>query len=93
MSFHQRYYLFTLTILFLTGTKTKEGVATSVNTAAQKTTEQVNLVGESAVAEANEISEKAVEGLESVVVSTGLVKLGELSKHEAAVEQPADAGQ
>jgi len=43
--------------------------------AAQKTTEQVNLVGESAVAEANDISEKAVEGLESVVVSTGLVKL------------------
>jgi len=48
--------------------------------AAQKTTEQVNLVGESAVAEANEISEKAVEGLESVVVSTGLVKLVRIFK-------------
>lgn len=43
--------------------------------AAQKTTEQANLVGESAVAGANQISEKAVEGLETVVVSTGLVKL------------------
>lgn len=40
---------------------------------AQKTTEQANLVGEVAVAGANEVSEKAVGGLESVVASSGLV--------------------
>lgn len=40
---------------------------------AQKTTEQANLMGETAVAEANVVSEKAVEGMESVVASTGLI--------------------
>ncbi|KAK2896658.1 hypothetical protein Q8A67_011146 [Cirrhinus molitorella] len=74
------------------GTKTKEGVVTSVNTVAQKTTEQANLMSETAVAGANEVSEKTVEGLESVVASTGLVKPGELTKHEGAVQQPTDEG-
>lgn len=41
---------------------------------AHKTTEQANLVGETAVAGANQVSEKTVEGLESVVTSAGLVK-------------------
>lgn len=40
---------------------------------AQKTTEQANLVGEAAVAGANEVSGKAVEGLGTVVASTGLI--------------------
>lgn len=41
---------------------------------AQKTTEQANIVGETAVSGANQVSEKAVESLETVVASTGLVK-------------------
>lgn len=39
----------------------------------QKTTEQANLVGDTAVAGASEVSEKVVEGLGTVVASTGLV--------------------
>ncbi|TRY90558.1 hypothetical protein DNTS_002673 [Danionella cerebrum] len=96
-------YCFKVTITHFsvcTGTKTKEGVVTSVNTAAQKTTEQANLVSETAVSGANQVSEKAVEGLESVAASTGLVKPdemeiieGELMQHEGAVEQSTDPGQ
>lgn len=47
-----------------------KGVVSSV---AQKTTEQANLVGDAVVTGANEVSEKTVEGLGTVVGSTGLV--------------------
>lgn len=40
---------------------------------AQKTTDQANLMGEATVAGVNEVSGKAVEGLETVVASTGIV--------------------
>lgn len=38
-----------------------------------KTTEQANIVGDAAVVGANEISQKTVEGVENVAMSTGLV--------------------
>lgn len=39
----------------------------------QRTTEQANIVSEAAVASANDLSQKTVEGVENVALSTGLV--------------------
>uniref|UniRef100_A0A8C1ZIM4 Synuclein, gamma b (breast cancer-specific protein 1) n=1 Tax=Cyprinus carpio TaxID=7962 RepID=A0A8C1ZIM4_CYPCA len=55
------------------GTKTKEGMVSGVNTVAQRTTDQANIVGETAVGSTNEAGQKTVEGLENVAASTGMV--------------------
>lgn len=39
----------------------------------QRTTEQANIVGDAAVANANDLGQKTVEGVENVAASTGLV--------------------
>ncbi|XP_069016414.1 synuclein, gamma b (breast cancer-specific protein 1) isoform X1 [Embiotoca jacksoni] len=54
------------------GSKTKEGVVSSVNTVANRT-DQANIVGDTAVAGANEVSQGNVEGVENVAASTGLI--------------------
>ncbi|KAJ8248465.1 hypothetical protein GJAV_G00242300 [Gymnothorax javanicus] len=59
------------------GTKTKEGVVSGVNTVSQKTTEQANIVADAAVTSANDLSQKTVEGVENVALSSGLVHADE----------------
>ncbi|NWY44726.1 SYUG protein, partial [Sylvia atricapilla] len=67
--------------------KTKEGVmyvgkrelcadfSASVETAvAEKTKEQANVVGEAVVASVNTVANKTVEGAETIVATTGVVK-------------------
>lgn len=44
----------------------------SILTVSQRTTDQANIVGETAVGSANEVGQKTVEGLENVAASTGL---------------------
>uniref|UniRef100_A0A8C1GQS4 Gamma-synuclein n=1 Tax=Cyprinus carpio TaxID=7962 RepID=A0A8C1GQS4_CYPCA len=61
------------------GTKTKEGMVSGVNTVAQRTTDQANIVGETAVGSTNEAGQKTVEGLENVAASTGMVNPGDFS--------------
>uniref|UniRef100_A0A8C8RP17 Gamma-synuclein n=1 Tax=Pelusios castaneus TaxID=367368 RepID=A0A8C8RP17_9SAUR len=56
------------------GTKTKEGVVHSVSSVAEKTKEQANMVGEAVVASVNTVANKTVEGAESIVTTTGVVK-------------------
>uniref|UniRef100_A0A671N1D7 Gamma-synuclein n=1 Tax=Sinocyclocheilus anshuiensis TaxID=1608454 RepID=A0A671N1D7_9TELE len=65
-----KYFMF---ISHISGNKTKEGVVSGVNTVAQRTTDQANIVGETAVGSTNEVGQKTVEGLENVAASTGLV--------------------
>ncbi|KAI5630530.1 synuclein, gamma b (breast cancer-specific protein 1), partial [Silurus asotus] len=55
------------------GNKTKEGVVSGVNTVTNRNTEQANIVGDAAVANANDLGQKTVEGVENVAASTGLV--------------------
>uniref|UniRef100_A0A673LXU6 Gamma-synuclein n=1 Tax=Sinocyclocheilus rhinocerous TaxID=307959 RepID=A0A673LXU6_9TELE len=59
--------------MFVSGNKTKEGMVSGVNTVAQRTTDQANIVGETAVGSTNEVGQKTVEGLENVAATTGLV--------------------
>uniref|UniRef100_A0A8B9HQM0 Synuclein, gamma b (breast cancer-specific protein 1) n=1 Tax=Astyanax mexicanus TaxID=7994 RepID=A0A8B9HQM0_ASTMX len=42
-------------------------------TVANRTTDQANIVGDTAVASANELGQKTVEGVENVAASTGMV--------------------
>ncbi len=46
---------------------------------ANRTVDQANIVGETAVAGANEVSQASVEGVENVVASTGLIN--QVSSH------------
>uniref|UniRef100_A0A672R7H8 Gamma-synuclein n=1 Tax=Sinocyclocheilus grahami TaxID=75366 RepID=A0A672R7H8_SINGR len=55
-------------IMFVSGNKTKEGMVSGVNTVAQRTTDQANIVGETAVGSTNEVGQKTVEGLENVAI-------------------------
>ncbi|KAI3362863.1 hypothetical protein L3Q82_001904 [Scortum barcoo] len=55
------------------GSKTMEGVVTGVNTVAQKTNEQANIVADTAVAGANEVAQATVEGVENAALATGFV--------------------
>lgn len=41
---------------------------------AQKTTEQANIIAETAVTGANEVAQSAVEGVENAAMTSGLVK-------------------
>lgn len=41
---------------------------------AQKTTEQANIIADTAVAGANEVAQSAVEGVENAALASGLVK-------------------
>ncbi|KAL4612938.1 synuclein-like [Arapaima gigas] len=72
--------------------KTKEGVVSSVNTVANRTTEQANIVADSAVMGANEMSQKTVEGVENVAASTGFVTPGDFSQGRGTGEQGGDEG-
>uniref|UniRef100_A0A673M6N9 Gamma-synuclein n=1 Tax=Sinocyclocheilus rhinocerous TaxID=307959 RepID=A0A673M6N9_9TELE len=63
----EEYFMF---ISHISGNKTKEGVVSGVNTVAQRTTDQANIVGETAVGSTNEVGQKTVEGLENVAAST-----------------------
>ncbi|XP_064177061.1 synuclein, gamma b (breast cancer-specific protein 1) isoform X2 [Anguilla rostrata] len=72
--------------------KTKEGMVSGVNTVANRTTEQANIVGETAVTSANDLSQKTVEGVENVAASTGLVNPGDYS-HGGAMDQGGDGGE
>ncbi|XP_016420006.1 synuclein-like [Sinocyclocheilus rhinocerous] len=72
----EEYFMF---ISHISGNKTKEGVVSGVNTVAQRTTDQANIVGETAVGSTNEVGQKTVEGLENVAASTGLVNPGDFS--------------
>nr|AAH72217.1 MGC81336 protein [Xenopus laevis] len=69
------------------GAKTKEGVVHSVNTVAEKTKEQANVVGGAVVSGVNQVATKTVEGTENVVSSTGIVKKDDL--HPGQLEEPA----
>ncbi|XP_030059213.1 gamma-synuclein isoform X2 [Microcaecilia unicolor] len=60
-------------------TKTKEGVVHSVNTVAEKTKEQASAVGGAMVSGANQVASKTVEGAETIVTTTGLVKQEDLA--------------
>lgn len=40
---------------------------------ANRTTDQANIVGDAAVASANDLGQKTVEGVENVAASTGMV--------------------
>lgn len=51
-----------------------------VNTVAQRTTDQANIVGDATVTGANELSQQTVEGLENVAVNSGLVNQGDFSQ-------------
>ncbi|XP_064790455.1 synuclein-like isoform X2 [Oncorhynchus masou masou] len=55
------------------GNKTKDGMVAGVNTVAQRTTDQANIVGDATVAGANELSQQTVEGMENAAVNSGLV--------------------
>lgn len=44
----------------------------SILAVSQRTTDQANIVGETAVGSANEVGQKTVEGLENVAASAGL---------------------
>uniref|UniRef100_A0A673MDL1 Gamma-synuclein n=1 Tax=Sinocyclocheilus rhinocerous TaxID=307959 RepID=A0A673MDL1_9TELE len=68
----EEYFMF---ISHISGNKTKEGVVSGVNTVAQRTTDQANIVGETAVGSTNEVGQKTVEGLENVAASTVPIKL------------------
>ncbi|KAI3365113.1 hypothetical protein L3Q82_010231, partial [Scortum barcoo] len=80
--------------------KTKEGVmyvGTALNlsvfpfrsSVANRTVDQTNIVGDTAVAGANEVSQAAVEGLENVAASTGMVSQGEYG----GMEQGGEGGE
>ncbi|XP_055758132.1 synuclein-like isoform X4 [Salvelinus fontinalis] len=75
---------------FLMGNKTKDGMVAGVNTVAQRTTDQANIVGDATVAGANELSQQTVEGLENVAVNSGLVN--QEQGQEEAVTEVAGSG-
>ncbi|MEQ2246290.1 hypothetical protein ILYODFUR_036885 [Ilyodon furcidens] len=54
---------------------------------AHKSTEQANIVADTAVAGANEVAQATVEGVENAVVASGLVKTTDVPKAEAGGEQ------
>ncbi|KAG9346181.1 hypothetical protein JZ751_008004 [Albula glossodonta] len=72
-------------------TKTKEGVVSGVNTVANRTTDQANIVADTAVAGANDLSQKTVEGVENVAASTGMVNPGDFS--HGGMEQGGEGGE
>ncbi|XP_067100777.1 synuclein, gamma b (breast cancer-specific protein 1) [Osmerus mordax] len=55
------------------GSKTKEGMASGVNSNGNRNNEQANIVGDTVVAGANDISQATGEGVENVAASTGMV--------------------
>uniref|UniRef100_UPI00398E5F83 synuclein, gamma a n=1 Tax=Pristiophorus japonicus TaxID=55135 RepID=UPI00398E5F83 len=71
------------------GTKTKEGVVQSVNTVAEKTKEQANMVGGAMVSGVNTVANKTVEEAENVAIASGVVKLDEFGR-ELPAEQVAE---
>ncbi|XP_067876446.1 synuclein, gamma a isoform X1 [Heterodontus francisci] len=77
---------------FSLGTKTKEGVVQSVNTVAEKTKEQANMVGGAVVSGVNTVASKTVEGVENVATASGVVKLDEFGR-EMPAEQVAEGKQ
>uniref|UniRef100_A0A3Q1FJD6 Gamma-synuclein n=2 Tax=Acanthochromis polyacanthus TaxID=80966 RepID=A0A3Q1FJD6_9TELE len=54
-----------------------EGVVTGVNTVAQKSNEQANIVADTAVTGANEVAQAAVEGVENAAVASGFISMEE----------------
>ncbi|XP_062331050.1 synuclein, gamma b (breast cancer-specific protein 1) isoform X2 [Osmerus eperlanus] len=63
------------------GSKTKEGMASGVNMA-NRNNEQANIVGDTGVAGANDISQATGEGVENVAASTGMVNQGDFGGME-----------
>ncbi|KAK5854433.1 hypothetical protein PBY51_015502 [Eleginops maclovinus] len=60
-----------------------EGVVTGVNTVAQKSNEQANVVADTAVTGANEVAAVAVEGVENAAVASGFICTTDLQKTQA----------
>nr|XP_020661613.1 gamma-synuclein isoform X2 [Pogona vitticeps] len=77
----------------LSRAKTKEGVVQSVTSVAEKTKEQANLVGETVVASVNTVAKQTVEGAETIVTTTGVVKKEDLAHPEQPEEPPEEAAE